>query len=384
MPALTSPMADATPTRVLHVVDRLDRENAGLSMAALRIAAAQASAGLDVAVTGLLSPGSEMPDGAWRGMAIDPAATPRALVRRVLQMRNRPDCLVHLHGLWNTPTRSCALLGSTPYVVSPHGMLEPMAMAHKRLKKVVYLALCERRILRQARGLHALTPLEETRFSSLGARCARAVIPNPIDPPDAPSARPAPSATRTALFLGRVNRMKGVPELVSAFVALQRRGAADGWRLVVAGWCDDDAVRAELSAMAASAMPGTVAIGAPVFGAEKERLVAQSALFVLPSHHEALPMAALEAMAAGVPVCVSPQCNLDDAVRAGAAMSIRLGTSLEPDLQATLAASACELSEVSRQGRRYVEHRFSYPVVGRRFVSFYRSVMAQKRAETRN
>ena len=54
-----------------------------------------------------------------------------------------PD-IVHLHGLWQPPfqriSKWCRRRG-VPYVVSPHGMLEPWAWRHKRWKKLPYYYL---------------------------------------------------------------------------------------------------------------------------------------------------------------------------------------------------------------------------------------------------
>src|SRR5207249_1137428 len=64
--------------------------------------------------------------------------------------KTRDKKMVHFHGLWqkNFPRVSakCRRL-RIPYVVSPHGMLEPWAWRHKWWKKRVYFQLIERRHL---------------------------------------------------------------------------------------------------------------------------------------------------------------------------------------------------------------------------------------------
>ncbi len=58
----------------------------------------------------------------------------------------------------------------------------------------------------------------------------------------------------------------------------------------------------------------------PQYGEDKARLLAQSRFIALPSHSEGLPVAILEAWAAGTPVLMSQECNLPIGFEQGAAL----------------------------------------------------------------
>ena len=58
----------------------------------------------------------------------------------------------------------------------------------------------------------------------------------------------------------------------------------------------------------------------PAFGLEKEKIFKNSSAFILPSFSEGLPMAPLEAMSYGVPCLISENCNLNQAIKLGAAL----------------------------------------------------------------
>src|SRR5262249_34793632 len=73
-----------------------------------------------------------------------------------------PD-VVHFHGLWqprfSTISRWCRR-NQIPYLVSPHGMLEPWAWQHKQWKKLPYYWFFERRLLGSAQVVLATSEME--------------------------------------------------------------------------------------------------------------------------------------------------------------------------------------------------------------------------------
>ncbi|MGI4755215.1 MAG: glycosyltransferase, partial [Janthinobacterium lividum] len=133
---------------------------------------------------------------------------------------------VHIHGLWESSTlvaASAARKASIPYVISAHGMLERWALANKRLKKSVYAALFERRNVRGAACMHALTRAEAGDYRRFGCGGPIAVIPNGVEAnPEADPAQflrefPQAQGKRLVLFLGRIHFKKGVDLLVNAW-----------------------------------------------------------------------------------------------------------------------------------------------------------------------
>jgi glycosyltransferase involved in cell wall biosynthesis len=105
------------------------------------------------------------------------------------------------------------------------------------------------------------------------------------------------------LFLGRLVPVKGVATLIEA--AARWRSDA---RLVIAG---DGPDRARLAARVAQLSLGNVELVGEVVGEARDRLIADADLVVLPSvrvdrqRTEGLPVTALEAMAARVPLVAS-------------------------------------------------------------------------------
>jgi glycosyltransferase involved in cell wall biosynthesis len=152
--------------------------------------------------------------------------------------------LVHFHGIWQPQflkiSAYCRRRG-IPYVVSPHGMLEPWAWRHKWWKKWPYFYLIEKRHLARAHRLIATSESEahNLRKSFPASKCE--VLPLGL-----PTASKRPDYLRARatlgwedsefilLFLSRIHPKKGLHLL---FSALAKIGAqlSQPVRLVIVG-----------------------------------------------------------------------------------------------------------------------------------------------------
>lgn len=114
------------------------------------------------------------------------------------------------------------------------------------------------------------------------------------------------------LFLARVSKEKGIYDLVRAVSQLSCRGRQLVLR--VAGDGDTTAVQSMAQQLGISSQ---LELLGWTTGAAKARLLAESAVFVLPSYFEGLPMGLLEAMAAGLPVVATRVGAIPEVVRNG-------------------------------------------------------------------
>jgi poly(glycerol-phosphate) alpha-glucosyltransferase len=174
------------------------------------------------------------------------------------------------------------------------------------------------------------------------------------------------------LFLSRVHPKKGLPALIEAMAAVPGPEAAR-WHLVVAGW-DQGGHQAELEALAAAkGLNRRVHFVGPVFGEEKRASLAAADAFVLPSLSEGLPMAVLEAWAFRLPVLMTPQCNIPEGARHGAAIEADPTVAgLTEGLLRLAAMPGDELRAMGDSGRALVENHFAWTAIGERMVEVYR------------
>lgn len=280
----------------------------------------------------------------------------------------RLDAL-HLHGIWmylSNAGRAWAARSSKPYIISPHGMLDPWILGRGKLKKSVARIAYERRGWHRATYLHALTPTEANDIRNETGRTA-VIVPNALASTLAPSAH---ARQRIILALGRIHPKKNLSGLIQGWAASQ--AADDGWTLTIAGWGELNHVtqfEAELAALNTS----SIRFVGPAFGELKETLFATARYFILPSFSEGLPLAILEAWAAGLPTIQSEGCNLPQGIDSGAALLT--GTSAQEIasvINHAISLPAQVYAEMADCATRLIEDSFSPAVIGQRWAAIYR------------
>lgn len=366
--------------KISHVTGWLTARGGGIPAVVWPLAKTLVAHGNHVTVLGLREKEAQTPPEA-EGLSVQ-AAVPwdRGLVgyaprlfRALLE--DAPDVL-HQHGLWQYPsilaTRWHERTGC-PYVVSPHGMLDPWALRNSAWKKRVAGALFQNRNLRKAACLHALNVAELEAVRAVGYKGPVAVIPNGVALPKnealaAPWRAKMPAGGKVMLFLGRIHPKKGLP----AFIRAWHAAAPEDWHLVIAGW-DQGGHEARLRQLASegSGRDRIVFVG-PLFGEEKEGALQHADAFVLPSQSEGLPMAVLEAWSHGLPVLMTAACNLPAGFEAGAAVKLPL----EEDVMTIQLRDFLALPEKTRwqigaKGRQLVEERFSWGRVAQDMAMVY-------------
>jgi len=197
-------------------------------------------------------------------------------------------------------------------------------------------------------------------------------IPNgvEIEPAEAP-ASPA-DGPRYALFLGRVSWKKGLDRLVEAMPF------APGVSLVVAGNDDEELWPSLERRIGELGLAGRVRRVGYVHGAEKWKLLREAAFLVLPSRSENFGNVVLEAMAAGIPVIVTPEVGLAGTVAESGSGVVVAG---EPQplgaAMASLAADAPAREAMGRKGRATAAG-YSWDGVARRMEAAYEQVVAAR------
>ena len=262
---------------------------------------------------------------------------------------------VVVNSLWNYSTRLArlALVGSgVPYVVYPHGMLDPWFRQRypaKHAAKQLLWWFNEGVLLRHADAV--LFTCEEERLLArttfIPYRANERVVaygaaaPPPADPAQVAEFRammPALGERRYLLFMSRIHEKKGCDLLIEAFAGA---AAADpGLDLVMAG-PDQTGWRATLASRASAlGVAGRIHWPGMVSGPAKYGAFRGAEAFILPSHQENFGIVVAEALACRCPVLISDKVNIwREIAEAGAGL-------VEPD---TLAGTQALLTRFMAQ-----------------------------------
>jgi glycosyltransferase involved in cell wall biosynthesis len=292
--------------------------------------------------------------------------------------------LIHIHGLWLFHAFSAfrhAVRQDVSYIVSPHGALDPYLRRRSRGRKALTNLFWQQRMLERASALHLMTAEEVRLMRDVAPRVRRIVVPSGVrcetfkDLPDGRLFRERfvdGHDGPLVLFLGRINYKKGIDILIRAFVEVAREISAA--RLVVAG-PDDERLTPRLEAVARSeGLAERVLFTGPLYGEQRLAALSAADVWALSSHTENLGIAVLEALAAGLPVVISPQVNIADEVAAHEAGVLapcdpkRFGQALKG-----LLADHPQRLRLGPRAQRFAA-QYDWAAVGPRLAEMYRSV----------
>ncbi len=252
-----------------------------------------------------------------------------------------------------------------PYMIVAHGNFSPVILARSRLKKRLARWAFIDRFLAGAACFRALTRREVTDIRDYGIKQPIALIPNgieltaPMPRAEARSKIPAQlRADRICLYLGRLDRVKGIDMLIKAWAALP--GSKQDWRLVIAGDGSPDYSDYLLQTAQDAGIADKLTWPGYCDARAKQIWMSAADLFVLPSRSEGFAVAPLEAMSYGLPCILTETCNFPEAYEAGAAIrAIAETPSLSVALAQAVALPDAARADMAEAGRRLVRTRYS-------------------------
>ena len=176
---------------------------------------------------------------------------------------------------------------------------------------------------------------------------------------------------KVLLYLGRLHPKKGLPALLQAW-AETKRSTREDWTLAIAGWDQGNHERQLAGLIADLAIDDTVLLIGPQFDKSKDACFRLADGFILPSVSEGLPMVVLEAWSYGLPVIMTPECNLPEGFQADAAMRIETPKeSIRCGLERFFRLPEKERQRMGNNGLELVKQRYSWASAAKQMRSVY-------------
>ncbi|ACJ01351.1 glycosyl transferase, group 1 family protein [Rhodospirillum centenum SW] len=380
---------------MLRVIGGLDPDFGGPSVSAVTSAIAAVRAGVP---TDLLFPAGD-PDAALGFPAVRALAQGGVGVRCVPLLRLAPALsrslgispdlsrnlrrqvsgydILHAHGAWTHATlaaMAAAGAAGLPFVLSPHEGLTRYDLSHARAAPLrIAKHLLKRRFEARCAAIVYSSGLERRDSASPSARARAAVIHHAVvDDRDVPSAARRKGSMLRLGFLGRLHPKKNLDVLIRALALLPPEVT-----LTVAGSGEDAAVRDLRGLAEAENVAGRIDWRGFVTGGAKDRFLAEIDLLCMPSTYECFGMAAVEALARGVPVLLSPDCGVTAPLAdAGAALVADPRPGPVAAAVGTLLADAGRWKDLSVRGQEAARTRFSFSAHGAALRALYSSLPA--------
>lgn len=307
---------------------------------------------------------------------------------RALRSRLKEFDVVHIHGLYRFHTLVAAFFCQrfgVPYIIRPHGTLNPYHRGIRRGRKAIYNALVGWRNVNRASAMHYVSPSELKHAEQAGVSGRAFVVPHGVTPALLESEMRDSFARFEehilVTFLGRLTEKKGLDVLCEAFsLAASER---EDIHLAIAGPDEEGIGRAIRERIELLGLHDRVTLVGMVTGSRKAELLTRSAVFVLPSRDENFALAAVEAMAAGIPVVISKGVAIHEEVsRAEAGLVVERSAAAVAEAILTLVNDQALAKNLGENGKRLVRRLFSWDAVAGQLETMYRIVVAPRTNST--
>lgn len=313
----------------------------------------------------------------WIKVVPNDYKTPLSISRNMAKYIEHSEYdIYHTNGMWmyiNHETCRMARRKGKPYVITPHGMLYPEALARSAWKKVLMRKWWFDKDIQQATCIHVTCEDERNHVRTLGYKGPVAVIGNPVAVPAYTeelfnTRLKKASPFWGVAFLGRLHPRKKVENLLYGVARARRKDIT----VYVMGK-GDEAYEGFLRAEAVRlGMADRVQFLGFLNGRDKfEQLAKIDALFV-PSDMENFGMIIPEALIVGTPVMASlgtpwkalnnEQCGwwTDNSAESIAKVIDEIYTRPLP-----------ELAEMGRRGRNYILNTFAADQIAKKMLRLY-------------
>lgn len=296
--------------------------------------------------------------------------------------------LVHTNAVFSypvLPAHWACQLRQVPYIMTPHGMLEPWALAYKSWKKFFYFTLLEKPALQRASAIQMLASTEAQRIEPLKLKAPLAIVPNGIhyqnfetlpDPKLFYQQFPQTCNKTLILFLGRIDPKKGLDLLATAFAKVHTQFPQT--HLIIAGPDNIGFSKTAENYFTEAGCLDAVTFTGMLTGSLKHAALAAASLYVAPSYSEGFSLSVLEGMAAKLPCIITTGCNFPEAAAAQAALVVDINSNKIANALSWCLNNPQPAQAMGDRACQFVFENYSWHKIAVNLIQVYQGILSNK------
>lgn len=285
--------------------------------------------------------------------------------------------LYHTNGMWmhcNHETCVAARRKNKPYIITPHGMLYPQALARSAWKKRLLLTFGgATKDLKEAVCIHATCRVEMEHYKTLGYGNPVAVIPNPVPIPAHFPLKRTGMSKNSIGYLGRLHPYKRPDALIKAWARLKEDTLDSELILMGKGTADYERYLREL--VETLGLKNVRFLGM-VTGEKKFKTLASLRALCVPSKTENFGMTVAETLIAQTPVICTNTAPWEDlnTYHCGWWVENDVDT-LARTIREALSLPDAEIDEMGKNGFQLVKDNYSDTQVAAKMKRLYEWIL---------
>ncbi len=296
--------------------------------------------------------------------------------------------LVHTNAVFSYPVLPAywaCQFHKIPYIMTPHGMLEPWAMAYKARKKRLYYNLFEKPALQKAAAIQITGSPEASSIKSYGIHTPMILVANGIHRHDCETLvdpevfyREFPHTRNKTLiiFLARIDPKKGLDLLAKAFSQVYPQFPQA--HAIIAGPDNTGFLPTVQNYFAEAGCLEAVTFTGMLTGKIKHAALTAASIYVAPSYSEGFSMSVLEGMAAGLPCVITVGCNFPEAGEAKAAYIVKVDADEIAQKLIYCLKNPQPARETGDRARQLIFEQYDWKRVATKIVEVYTTIVNQQ------
>lgn len=242
----------------------------------------------------------------------NPFGLNKELKDAILSKKNK--AIFHIHGGWIPVFYSLARVlknNQIPFVITPHGAYNTIAMKRSFWIKKIYFFLFEKTVLSNATKIHCIGKSEVKGLQNIFKNKKSILLPYGFENENYSKSTTSKNKDIVFGFVGRLDiYTKGLDTLLKAFAKFITYSPHA--KLWIVG---DSNEKTTLEKMIShSKLNNNIVLFGSKFGEEKNNLIQQMDVFVHPSRNEGLPSSVIEAASFGKPCIVTDATNIGEQI----------------------------------------------------------------------